>query len=310
MKQQLVEMKNSLPAWLRLGRPPFHLVGVSPFILGLVIAWSQGYTLNLGVGVLSTLAVVLIMLTTYYAGEYYDYETDSLNRDYNKFSGGTRVLQAGLIPRRYVLLAALLALIMAGIIGLVLQFYFKTGPFTIPLGAFGMLCGYFYTSKPIRWAYRGIGEILIGICYGWLTVNTAYYLQTGAFGLIPTLASIPIGISIFLVILINEFPDYASDRASCKNNLVVRLGRDRAAVLYTGLAMLCFLSIVIGVFAGVPKLMAVLSIVPLALIGRNVLALKRREYHEGQSLEGICSRTLVLNLSTTALYIIAFVLWL
>jgi 1,4-dihydroxy-2-naphthoate octaprenyltransferase len=274
----------------------------------MVIAWNQGYSFNWGVGILSILAVILIMLATYYSGEYYDYDTDSLNREYNKFSGGTRVLQAGLIPRKRVLLAARLALAAAGIIGLVLQFYFKTGPFTIPLGLFGMLCGYFYTSKPARWAYRGVGEILIGICYGWLTVNTGYYLQTGTFGLIPTLVSIPIGISIFLVILINEFPDYTSDRASGKNNLVVRLGRDRAARLYAGLAALCFLSIVLGVLAGIPRLMAVLSIIPLGLIVRNLLALRKRGYREGRTLERICSRTLLLNLGTTALYILVFVL--
>ena len=309
MREQSIEPKKRLIGWLMLSRPPFHLVGIFPFILGLVIAWSQGYPFNWGVGILSTLAVILIMLTTYYAGEYYDYETDSLNRDYNKFSGGTRVLPAGLVPREHVPPAALLALATAGVIGLILQFYFKTGPFTIPLGAFGMLCGYFYTSKPVRWAYRGVGEILIGICYGWLTVNTAYYLQSGSFGLIPTLASIPIGISIFLVILINEFPDYASDRASGKNNLVVRLGRERSAVLYAALAAICFLSILLGVLAGIPWLMAVLSLIPLSLIVRNMLALKRREYREGQALEKICATTLFLNLGTTLLYILAFVFY-
>jgi len=308
MREQSIEPKKRLIAWLTLSRPPFHLVGIFPFILGLVIAWSQGYPFNWGVGILSSLAVILIMLTTYYAGEYYDYETDSLNSEFNKFSGGTRVLPAELIPRRHVLVAAFLTLAAAGIIGLILQFYFKTGPFTIPLGAFGMLCGYFYTSKPIRWAYRGVGEVLIGICYGWLTVNAAYYLQTGAFGLIPTLTSIPIGISIFLVILINEFPDYASDRASGKNNLVVRLGRDRAALLYASLAAICFLAIVLGVLAGVPWLMAVLSVIPLALIVRNMLALKRGEYKEGHALEKICATTLFLNLGTTFLYILAFAL--
>ncbi len=308
MREQSVGPRKYLSAWLTLSRPPFHAVGVFPFVLGMVIAWTQGYPFNWGVGILSTLAVILIMLTTYYAGEYYDYETDSLNREYNKFSGGTRVLQVGLIPRQHVHLAALLALAAAGVIGLVLQFSFRTGPFTIPLGAFGMLCGYFYTSKPIRWAYRGVGEVLIGICYGWLTVNTAYYLQTGTFGLVPTLASIPIGISIFLVILINEFPDHASDRISGKKNLVVRLGQDKAALLYVTLAAICFLSIVFGTLAGIPRLMAVLSVIPLALVVRNMLALKRREYKGGQALEKICAATLFLNVGTTALYILAFIL--
>lgn len=306
--EQSIKPKKRLVAWLTLSRLPFHLVGVSPFLLGMVIAWNQGYSLNWGVSILATLAVVLIMLATYYSGEYYDYETDSLNKEYNKFSGGTRVLPAGLIPKQHVLLVALLALAAAGAIGLVLQFHFKTGPFTIPLGLFGILCGYFYISKPIRWAYRGVGEILIGICYGWLTINTAYYLQTGTFGLIPTLVSIPVGISIFLVILINEFPDYISDKASGKNNLVVRLGRDRSAILYAVLAAVCFLAIVLGVFAGVPKLMAVLSVIPLALIVRNTLALKKQKYKERQALEKICATTLMLNLGTAFLYIIAFVL--
>ena len=71
-----IEPKKRLNAWLTLSRPPFHAVGVFPFLLGMVIAWSQGYPFNWGVGILSTLAVILIMLTTYYAGEYYDYETD------------------------------------------------------------------------------------------------------------------------------------------------------------------------------------------------------------------------------------------
>jgi len=301
-----IEPKGHFIAWLALSRVPFHAVGVLPFILGMVIVWSQGYPFIWGVGILSTLAMILVMLTTYYAGEYYDYETDSLNKEYNKFSGGTRVLQRGLISKRRVLLVAFLALAAAGVIGLVLQFYFKTGPFTIPLGLFGMLCGYFYTSQPIRWAYRGVGEILIGICYGWLTVNTAYYLQTGTFGLIPMLASIPIGISIFLVILINEFPDYTSDRASGKNNLVVRLGQEKAALLYTILAAICFISIVLGILGGIPWLMAILSVIPLALIVRNILALRKQGYKERQALEKICATTFFLNLGTTCLYILAF----
>ena len=307
VKEKSIESKKPLTAWLSLSRLPFHAVGGLPFILGMVIVWSQGY-FNWGVGILSTVAVIMIMLATYYAGEYYDYETDSQNREYNKFSGGTRVLQTGLISRRHVLLAALVALAAAGVIGLVLQFCLETGPFTIPLGLFGMLCGYFYISPPIRWAYRGMGEVLIGICYGWLTVNTAYYLQTGTFSLMPMLVSIPIGISIFLVILINEFPDYTSDRASGKNNLVVRLGRDRAALLYAILSVICFLTIVLGTLAGIPKLMAILSIIPLALIVRNMLALKRREYKGGQALEKICATTLLLNLGITSLYILAFIL--
>lgn len=300
--------KKKFWAWVVLSRPPFHIVGIFPFLLGMIIAHRQGFYLNFPVGVLSTIAVMLIMLATYYSGEYYDYETDCLNETYNKFSGGTRVLPTGLIPKEQVWIISLIALGGAMAIGLFIYFYYETGPYTLPLGAFGILCGFFYTSRPIQWAYRGVGEILIGLCYGWLTVNTGYYVQTGQFDILPTLVSLPIGISIFLVILINEFPDFESDRLFNKKNLVVRLGKEKAALLYTILLGVCFLGILLGVFLGVPKLIALFSFIPLIFIMQNFFSIKKREFLGGPSLERLCARTLLLNLGITILYGIAFII--
>lgn len=294
-------------AWVTLSRLPFHTVGILPFILGMVIACSQGYPLNFPVGILSTFAVILIMLATYYSGEFYDYETDCLNSSFNKFSGGTRILVSGLIPRGQALLASLLCLAGAGTIGLLLFFHFKTGPFTLPLGVIGMLSGYFYTSRPFRWAYCGVGEVLIGLCYGWMTVNTGYYLQTGHFGILSTVVSIPIGISIFLVILINEFPDYFSDRQSGKNNLVVRLGREKASRLYAGLCAACFPAMLFSVHQGGSRSAVFFSVFPLAIILRNLLSVKKREFLYAQALERLCARTLLLNLGITLLSLFSFI---
>lgn len=274
----------------------------------MVIAWSEGNPIHWGVFLLSTLAVISIMLTTYYAGEYYDYETDSLNQEFNKFSGGSRTVATGLVPRHYALVASYASLAVAVTLGLILQFYYKTGVFTIPLGAFGLFCGFFYSSRPLQWSYRGIGEILIGICYGWLTVNTAYYLQTGHFGLVPTLVSLPIAITIFLVILINEFPDYVADREVGKNNLVVRFGREKMAILYMLLLIASFLAILVGLPFGTPWLAGALSPLVLGLIFFNITAMRGRGYEDRRVLEGICGRTIMINLLISAVYILAFAL--
>lgn len=293
-------------SWLTMFRLPFHTVGVFPFISGAVLAWSQGAAVNVPVMVLATVAVSLIMLTTYLAGEYYDFEGDSLNRDFNKFSGGSRVLQVGLLPRRYALLTSWAAFGLAVAIGLVIQFYFKTGPFTIPLGAFGLLCGYFYSARPGRWAARGVGETLIGICYGWLTVNTGYYLQAGHFSLMASLASIPIAITIFLVILINEFPDYDSDKATGKRTLVVRHGKDMMAVVYSLLLGLTPLTMLLSRLYGAPPLVGWLTI-PVALLAAwNIKAMSRHGYLDDRTLEGICARTIVTNLLIAILFIVGF----
>jgi len=277
-----------------------------PFLLGMIIAWNSGCAINWAVLALSLVAVILIMLTTYYAGEYYDYETDSLNREFNKFSGGSRALPAGLVPKHHPLIAAYICLALAIIIGLILQFYYKTGGYTIPLGALGLLSGFFYTAKPFQWSYRGIGEVLIGICYGWLTVNAAYYLQAGQFSLMPTLISIPIAISIFLVILINEFPDYISDGISGKKNLVVRFGREKMAQLYLWLLIVSYVAIVCGYLYNVPQAVIFLSPLVLALVIWNILAIRRKGYENSKVLEGLCARTIVLNLLIAGIYILGF----
>jgi 1,4-dihydroxy-2-naphthoate octaprenyltransferase len=206
------------------------------------------------------------------------------------------------------LIATYVSLALAVAIGFVLYFYYKTGPYTLPLGAFGLLCGYFYTAKPIQWSYRGVGELLIAICYGWLTVNAAYYLQVGHLSLVPTLVSLPIAISIFLVILINEFPDYVSDELTGKRNLVVRFGRERMAFLYGVLLVICYLIISPGLFFGVPWVVAPLSLLLLPLLIPNIRAIRGKGYERAKVLEGLCARTILLNLTISSIYILAFVL--
>lgn len=306
-------MSQALPlskvkAWVALSRVPFLSVGIFPFILGAIIAWSMGYPMNWAVLLLSSFAVILIMLITYWAGEYYDFEADSINVNYNIFSGGTRVLQAGLIPRHYALVATYLSLSLAVIIGLLLQFYFKTGPYTLLLGAFGLFCGYFYSAKPVQWSHRGVGEVLIAICYGGLTVNAAYYLQTASFHPLATLVSIPLAISIFLVILINEFPDYISDRVSGKRTLVVRFGMKRMALVYLILSMACFLAILGPPLYVGPWIIAPLALLPVLLIDWNIIAVMRKEYEDGKRLQALCGRTILLHLTIASIFMLAFLL--
>jgi 1,4-dihydroxy-2-naphthoate octaprenyltransferase len=44
--------------------------------------------------------------------------------------------------------------------------------------------------------------------------------------------AVPIGLTIFNVILLNEFPDYPADLVTGKANMVMRLGPERASRLY------------------------------------------------------------------------------
>jgi len=302
-------LSEKLRAWLALSRPPFHSVGVLPFILGGVLAWRQGVAFRWDVCAWGILGVVLVMLATYYAGEYWDYAEDSLSArwDPSRFAGGSQVLPRGLLPRHAALWASLASLLLAGGVGLILQLGYRTGPWTIPLGAVGMLGGFFYSTRPVRWVSRGWGELWIAFCYGWLPVAVGYYLQAGKIAPLIHWLAAPIGFTIFNVILLNEFPDYLADLAAGKANLVVRLGRERAARLYGLTSLGSWVAMLLSLGHGVPvrALWFYLPILALSLI--LVMLVVRGRWRDRATLEGLCAANLAVNLGTTAAYILAFV---
>jgi 1,4-dihydroxy-2-naphthoate octaprenyltransferase len=70
-------MQNShidkIKSWLMLARPPFHTVGILPFVLGTLLAYKINTVFSIEVFILGVSAVILIMLSTYQSGEYFDY---------------------------------------------------------------------------------------------------------------------------------------------------------------------------------------------------------------------------------------------
>jgi 1,4-dihydroxy-2-naphthoate octaprenyltransferase len=305
---QVIPTRRGLLPWLTLFRLGATARGVLPFLLGAVIAWSQGNPINWVILVLSSLAVICIMLMTFLVNEYYDYETDLANKEFHMLSGGSRVLPMGLIPRHHSIIAAHVFLTIAVVIGLLLHFYFKTGPLTIPLGALAIFIGYFYTARPFQWSYRGLGEIGIWFTCGWLATITGYYLQTGQLNAVATLASLPGATSVFLVILMNEIPDIKSDGLYGKNNLAVRLGREKAGILYSVLLILCYLNIIVIVFFGVPQISAYLSVILLPFIVRNILTIRRKGLAGREAQESLSMSTMVLDHLITIIYAISFII--
>ena len=248
-----------------------------------------------------TLGVAFILFATHYSGEYFDYEVDSLAAKLgrNRFTGGSQVLQRGAIPRRHALIAAVVSLILAGAVGILLQFYYNTGILTIPLGVIGIIGGLFYAAGPVKWAYRGMGEVWVGFCYGWLTIATSYYIQTGQLPHLVHWTALPIAFSIFNVILINEFPDYVADKKAGKQNLVVRFGKKRMSRIYVLMNVAIWLSFILSIRAGIP-VMALLFSFPVFLLSIvTTLQVSRGGYEDETKLEKICARTLIINLGIT-----------
>ncbi|HZW74767.1 MAG TPA: prenyltransferase [Caldimonas sp.] len=143
-----------------------------------------------------------------------------------------------------------------------------------PILAFALLGGMaaiFYVAPPIRWAYRGLGELVIALSYGPWMVLGSMYLHTRTLSWSALVVSLVPGFLIMALAVVNAIPDYHQDRLVGKRNLCVRLGRRRAVTLYLALATAGLLVVPIGVVAGVlpwPCLAALLAVPLLVKSGR------------------------------------------
>ncbi|MGZ8898102.1 MAG: prenyltransferase [Halobacteriota archaeon] len=304
----MASFEKKIRAWVALSRPPFHFVGVLPFILGGVLAWWLDGRFRWDVFAWGTAGVVCVMLATYYAGEGWDYAEDLLSGTIHSspFAGGSQVVQRGLLPREAALRGSFAAVLLALGIGVVLQFGYHTGPWTLPLGIVGLVGGLFYSVQPVRWVRRGWGELWIAFCYGWLTVATGFYLQTGSIAPLVTVVALPIALTIFNVILLNEFLDYWADKAAAKTNLVVRLGRGAAAHLYVIVGISSWFAFLVTIGEGVP-LRALWILLPTTLVSLfAVVSMFHGRWQQQYILGRLCAATLAVNVGTTAAYLFAF----
>jgi len=138
-----------------------------------------------------------------------------------------------------------------------------------PILAFAFLGGaaaIFYVAPPIRWAYRGLGELVIAMSYGpWMVLGTVY-LQAQRLTWPALFASLLPGCLIMALAVVNAIPDYHQDRLVGKRNLVVRLGRRRAVGLYLALAASALAVVLIGVAAGTFPIASATALLALPLL--------------------------------------------
>lgn len=304
----------SLKGWATVSRIPFLSVGVLPYLLGVRIATWAGAPLNLPVMWAGLIAVVLIMLATYFNGEYADVAEDTISTEQgrNPFAGGSGGVVDGLVTPQQARVGGNVVTALAIGIGLGLALIAKTGVWTIPLGVFGLVAGYFYSMRPFRWVQRGVGELFIGICYGWLPVTVGYYLQASLggsrFGELPGLlwwVSMPVGITIFNVIFMNEFPDYEGDVAVGKRNLLVRLDREAGVFVYVAAVVLATASFYYALtFAERPPWLWFGAVTAVSLVPTSMMLAGM--WRKRPMLVPMCGLTIVANLATTGVLVASF----
>ena len=253
---------------LRTTRLPFLTATVIPVLLGILIAATHG-SFDLVAAVLTVIGACFVQLGLNVANDVFDtvQGADDANVTPTQFSGGSRVIQYGLVSLRQMATLATLFYVIAGVIGLVLLAVWGSTELLV-IGVVGFIVSLGYTAPPLKFVYRGLGEIAVAVGFGPLMLLGAYVVQTrGALAWEPFVASIPVAVLVALILYVNEIPDRRGDARVGKRTLPVRWSRETVIRVYDVAVVVAYLALVLGVVTGVlpiPTLLMLLSI-PLAL---------------------------------------------
>jgi 1,4-dihydroxy-2-naphthoate octaprenyltransferase len=256
---------------LQIADPKIWVASTVPMFVGAAIAWSFTRPFR-PAGVLwfllAAIAVYLVETAKNALNEVVDYLSgvdpgvDEPHR--TPFSGGKKTIVQGKLDLTQNAYIAFFCFLAAAVIGVAIILFAEPNVFWI--GLIGFVLSVIYSLPPFKLCYKGLGEIAVGIAFGPVILMGIYVLLAGRTDWLPFFASLPIGFVIMNVLVINQFPDYETDRDHGKKNWVVLLGKRRSVYVYGALFALSYIScIVTAVYAANPVWLLYLLTVPIAL---------------------------------------------
>ena len=263
-----IDIKRLWKGFWQLADPKIWIASTVPMVVGGMLSYAFTRRFEFFWFILSLAAVYLIEIGKNAVNEVVDYKS-GVDRfvapdKRTPFSGGKKTIVDGKLTTLEAAVIAVLTTGTACLIGFYIMFFRVFDIFWI--GFAGVVLSVVYSLPPFKLAYRGGGEITVGITFGPLIVSGVFLVMTGTLSIPVIAASLPIGFLIANVLWINQFPDYEADKQGNKRNWVVRLGKEKAVKIYAlvfAAAFLCFP--VISLIFGNPFWLLGMAGIPLAV---------------------------------------------
>jgi 1,4-dihydroxy-2-naphthoate octaprenyltransferase len=229
---------------MTIARPNFLILSAILGLLGTAIAWYEhqefGGPFNLGYAFLATFGLIVAHASVNIFNDYFDSRSKlDTKTQRTPFSGGSGAIQSGLLSEKQALWVGIACLII--IIPIGVFFTIAVGWLLLPLLAIAIISIILYTPLILRMGYP---EWSAGLGLGVLPVLGAYFVQTGSYTMGAFLASIPSGILVHNLLLLNEFPDAEYDITVKRRTLPISIGKKNAAIFYSVLNIIVYLWII------------------------------------------------------------------
>ncbi len=262
-----VKTKMSL-GWLIFlaTRVPFLTATFVPILLGAMVARNDGYS-AWWLFALALLGGSAIHLGLNVANDVSDATSgaDTANANPTMFSGGSRMIQYGLVSLQTMRMVSIACYAVG--IGIGLYLTATRGIELLWIGVAGVFLSIFYTSPPFKLVHRGMGEIAVALGFGPIMVLGTYFVIAQRLTFEAFYASLPVAIFIMLVLYVNQIPDKPADEKTGKRTIVVRLPKEAIIKGYAASVFVAFTLITAGALTGIMPIWTLLALatIPLAL---------------------------------------------
>ncbi|MHB8777244.1 MAG: 1,4-dihydroxy-2-naphthoate polyprenyltransferase [Anaerolineales bacterium] len=269
----MTEQTINWQAWKLAIRPRTLPAAAAGVLMGSALAWRDGY-FRIDAMLVCLLVALLLQIGSNLANDVFDFErgTDTTER-----LGPTRVTQAGLLTPVQVKLGMGIVFALATLLGLYLAWL--GGWPIILIGVTAIMAAIAYTGGPFPLGYHGLGDIFVFIFFGLASVAGTYFVQAGFVSTAAWWMTIPPGLIITAILVVNNLRDLENDRKAGKHTLAVILGERITKTQYLACMTVAYLILPVAARIGIVPWFSLLAWLSLPLgirAGRVVLTQKGR----------------------------------
>lgn len=250
-------------------RPWSFLMTITSVTLGASYAHYENNVFDIIIYLITIIGAVSLHAFTNVINDYFDtlHGVDKPGAPTTRYR--PHPIVSGLFKPHQVMKIALIYLLIATIMGIIL--YIWERPLILILGMLGALISFEYTGPPLKYKYKGLGELAVFIMWGPVMFLGAYYAQTKLFTINSLMVSFPVGLLVAAVLLIDGIRDYEYDKSVNIKTLPIIIGKYKALKLYCLLIILPYILVIIFTLINI---IGITSLAVILTIPRSIKLLK------------------------------------
>ncbi|MCX7756558.1 MAG: 1,4-dihydroxy-2-naphthoate polyprenyltransferase [Anaerolineales bacterium] len=213
-------MNQSVPfsTWMQAARPRTLPAAAAPVLVATALAWRDG-VFHPWAALTCLLISLLLQIGANFANDLFDHERGADTPDR---LGPPRVTATGQVSPAQMRLALGVVFGVAVLLGLYL-ITLRGWPVLV-LGGALIVAALAYTGGPFPYGYNALGDLFVFLSFGVAAVCGTYYVQAGTVTPTAWWASVPMGLLIVNILVVNNTRDIPTDARTKKRTLAVLLG--------------------------------------------------------------------------------------